>query len=77
MNCGKQYFLAYLHLLILKSTVLMQDSTDTEDTEEDAIKNEEAYGELIQFLDDKSLALVVRDAADDGNEMFLKQNLFV
>lgn len=35
---------------------------DTEDTEEllvDAAKNAEAYAELIQFLDDKSLLLVM------------------
>lgn len=29
-------------------------------------KNAEAYAELIQFLDDKSLSLVMRKAADDG-----------
>ena len=28
-------------------------------------KNEEAFAELIQFLDDRSLSLVMRDAADD------------
>jgi len=35
-------------------------------TEVDANKNAEAFAELIQFLDDKSLSLVMRDAADDG-----------
>ena len=31
-------------------------------------KNAEAYAKLIQFLDDKSLSLVMRDAADDGRK---------
>ena len=31
-------------------------------------KNEEAFAELIQFLDDKSLSLVMRDAVDDGRK---------
>ena len=34
----------------------------------DASKNEEAFAELIQFLDDKSLSLVMRDAVDDGRK---------
>lgn len=38
------------------------------DNEEDEEKNNEAYAELIQFLDDKILSLVMRDAADDGHE---------
>ena len=33
-----------------------------------AAKNEETFAELIQFLDDKSLALVMRDARDDGRK---------
>src|SRR4029434_6175542 len=36
------------------------------ETEEEAASNAEAYAELIQFLDDKSLSLVMREAADDG-----------
>lgn len=35
---------------------------------EDARKNVEAYAELIQFLDDKSLSLVMQEAANDGRE---------
>jgi len=34
----------------------------------DAAKNEEAFAELIQFLNDKSLSLVMRDAMDDGKK---------
>ena len=37
------------------------DETDTE-------KNEEAYNEPIQFLDDKSLSFITREASDNGRE---------
>ena len=37
------------------------DETDTE-------RNEDAYNELIQFLDDKSLSLIMREASDNGRE---------
>ena len=37
-------------------------------TEVDVDKNAEAFAELIQFLDDKSLSLIMRDAADDGKK---------
>ena len=29
-------------------------------------RNEEAYAELVQFLDDKSLSLIIREPADKG-----------
>jgi len=32
------------------------------------IKTPEAFAKLVQFLDDKSLSLVMRDAADDGKK---------
>ena len=51
-------FLAYLHTLSLGKN-LSGDETDTE-------RNEEAYNELIQFLDDKSLSLIMREASDNG-----------
>ena len=53
MNCGK-----------LKNTILNQPADGAEENAlaEDAAK----YAELIQFLDDKSLSLVMREAADDG-----------
>ncbi|XP_028291069.1 uncharacterized protein LOC114478151 [Gouania willdenowi] len=54
-------FLAYLRTLGLKDTILSADNPDRE-------KNEECYAELIQFLDDKSLSLVMRDAADNGRK---------
>lgn len=36
--------------------------TAAEDVDIAAAKSEETFAELIQFLDDKSLALVIRDA---------------
>ena len=44
-------------------------TAEEDPTEEaDQGKNELAYAELIQFLDDKSLSLVMRDAADNGRK---------
>ena len=58
-------FLGYLHTLSLKDTILGKnlngDETDTE-------RSEKAYNELIQFLDDKSLSLIMREALDNGRE---------
>jgi len=56
-------FLGYMRLQKLKDTILPPP-----DTKVDAAKNEEAFAELIQFLDDKSLSLVMRDAVDDGKK---------
>ena len=36
----------------------------------DADKNETAFAELMQFLDDRSLSRVIREAKDDGREAF-------
>ena len=58
-------FLGYLHMLGLKDAILGKnlngDETDTE-------SNEEEYNELIQFLDDKSLSLIMREVSDNGRE---------
>eukprot|EP00795_Rhopilema_esculentum_P006613 gene6613-12151_t len=43
----------------LKTTILSDEDVNPS-------KNEEAFAELIQFLDDKSLSLIMRDAVDDG-----------
>ena len=50
-----------MRMLGLKDTILSTDDPDPE-------KNEECYAELIKFLDDKSLSLVMREAADDGSK---------
>ena len=55
-------FLGYMRLQKLKDTILPSDEVP------DASKNEEAFAELIQFLDDRSLSLVMRDAVDDGRK---------
>ena len=53
--------LAYLRLRKLKRIVLGECSYD-------AAKNEEAFAEIVQFLDDRSLSLIMRDAKDDGRK---------
>ncbi|KAL1269568.1 hypothetical protein QQF64_031857 [Cirrhinus molitorella] len=60
-------FLGHMRLLGLKDTLLSQTAPRADD-EDVANKNEEAYAELIQYLDDKSLSLVMRDATDDGRK---------
>lgn len=54
-------FLGHLRLMGLKETILSTGDIDEE-------KNEECYAKLIQFLDDKSLSLVMREATDDGRK---------
>ena len=50
-------FLRYMQLRKLKGSI-----TAADDVEITAAKNEVTFAELIQCLDDKSLALVMRDA---------------
>ena len=61
---GKQ-FLGYLYTLDLKDAILgknlNEDKTDTE-------RNEEAYAELVQFLDATSLSLM-KEASDNRREV--------
>ena len=45
----------------MKTTILA-------DGEVDASKNEKAFAELMLFLDDKSLSVIMHDAADYGRE---------
>ena len=56
-------FLGYMRLRKLKDSI-----TAADDVEITAAKKEETFAELIQFLDDKSLALVMRDAREDGRK---------
>ena len=63
----EEKFLAYTLLKDLKKTILPA-VTGTTDPDTHAISNEKAYAELIQFLDDTSLQLVMRDAKDKGRE---------
>ena len=50
--------LAYIRLRKLKKVVLVENG--------DPAKNEEAFSEIVQFLNDRSLSLIMRDAKDDG-----------
>ncbi|TWW61432.1 hypothetical protein D4764_04G0000780 [Takifugu flavidus] len=58
--------LAHMRLLGLKETLLNEPAADN--VEADILKNEEPYAEMIQFLDDKSLSLIMREAADNGRK---------
>ena len=53
-------FYGYLHTLKLKS--------ELEQNEPNADKNADTYAEVIQLLDDRSLALIMRDAKDNGKK---------
>ena len=54
-------FLAYMKLRKLKYVVASESPASAD-------KKEEAYSELVQYLDERSLNLVMRDAADDGRK---------
>jgi len=53
--------LGHLHLIGLKTTVLGEPNSQ-EQRAADVKKNADAYAEMIQLLDDKSLSLIMRDA---------------
>ena len=57
-------FLSYMRLRKLKGTILSPST----DAEINADKNAEVFAELIQFLDDKSLSSVMRDAMDNSKK---------
>ena len=62
-------FLAHMELRGLGEVITEDPKIDREDEEaleEDETKNGQAYAELVQCLDDKSLSLVMRDAKRDG-----------
>ena len=55
-------FMGHLHRLKLKAELKKEDG------EIDPQKNEDIFAELVQVLDDRSLALIMRDAKDDGKK---------
>ena len=57
-------FLGYMKLKKLKDVLVGNE------VEVDPEKNKTAFAELIQFLDERSLSLVMRDARDDGRKAF-------
>ncbi|KAJ8017639.1 hypothetical protein HOLleu_44809 [Holothuria leucospilota] len=48
--------------------VIVQPEGENGDVPVDRAKNAEAFAELVQFLDDRSLSLVMRDAKDNGRK---------
>lgn len=64
-------FLAHMELRGLRDTIMEVPTIDANDAAalaEDEEKNGEAYAELVQCLDNKSLSLVMRDASRDGRK---------
>lgn len=65
-------FLGHLRLQGLKDTILHKvkpnADAEEEEKEDDSKKDEEAYAKLIQFVNDKSLSLIMRQAADNGRK---------
>ena len=59
-------FLDHLRSLSLKDAILGVNLTEED---EDNERNEEAYAELIQFLDNKRLSWIMREAADNGRKV--------
>ena len=58
-------FLGHMLMMGLKRTILPADENETT---EDPVKQEMAFAQLIQFLDEKSLSLVMRDSVDNGRK---------
>ena len=56
-------FLGYMRLRKLHETITAASDVPVDDS-----KNCEAFAEIIQCLDDKSLSLIMRDAKDDGRK---------
>ena len=57
------WFLGYLRTHKLYDTIIaMMDEPVNPN------KNAEAYGEMVQFLDDRSLSLIIRDAKNDSKK---------
>lgn len=57
-------FLGYLRIQKLHDIILCQD--DQKEDDDFMEKNATVFAELIQFLDDRSLSLIMREAKDNG-----------
>ena len=57
-------FLGFMRLQKLHEVILAESKLD----EENAVKNIDAFAQLIQCLGDRSLSLVMRDAKDNGRK---------
>ena len=61
-------FMGYVLMKGLKDTIDPKPDGSGNVSPADPVKNEQSYAELIQWLDEKSLSIVVRNARDDGRE---------
>lgn len=61
-------FLGFMRLQKLHKVILPESEGGSPEGELNAEKNAEAFAELVQCLDDRSLSLVLRDAKDNGRE---------
>ena len=61
-------FLGYMRIRKLHDVISPPTTGPVTTTITAADKNAEAYAELIQFLDDRSLSLVIRDAKDNAKK---------
>ena len=61
-------FLGFMRLQKLNQIIQPADEGGLPAAEVTAAKNAEAFAELVQLLDDRSLSLVLRDAKDKGRE---------
>ena len=64
-------FLSYMKIRKLKQTILLDVAANppaAADVVTDADKNETAFAEIVQYLDNRSLGLIMRDAKDNGRE---------
>ena len=59
-------FLGYMRLQKLHEVIVPKEGE--EETAPEAVKNGDAFAELVQYLDDRSLSLVMRDAVNDGRK---------
>ena len=61
-------FLAHLRLQKLATCILPEEDGGIAEAELDDDKNADAYAELVQVLDDRSLSLIIRDAQGNGRK---------
>ena len=59
----EERFMAYMRQKKLHTVINANQDAVVDDN-----KNAEAYRELVQFLDDRSLGLIMRDAKNDGRK---------
>ena len=64
-------FLGFMRLSKLHKTILPESEGGFENQELNEEKNAEAFAELVQCLDDRSLSLVLRDAKDNGRKALI------